>query len=242
VIGELREPKKSIPKAVGLAATATLLAFVVVPTVMVAIVGAARLGEDPYVVFLTATKEIFGNFGTSIVSLMLFAALVLGAQLFVISSSRALYQMGKDGLTLKSYTKLNKHGVPVGSVGWDAVVTLSLLVIFHENIVNIVAAANVGYLLVFVLLPIAYVLVRTRRDQVNGTFNLPRFMIPVSLFIFIFNSILLVVGGMQWGLWVMGVGLFLVLTFLPFYLYRHRQMQYVSLPEPWQSQKNATKN
>ncbi len=222
VIGELRHPEKDIPKVVGLAATATLLAFAIVPTVLVGVVGAGKLAQDPYVVFLTAMKEIFPASGATIVSIMLIAALIIGAQLFIISSSRALYQMSKDGLTIKGYAKLNRYGAPVGSVGWDALLTLTLLLIFKDNIVNVVAAANVGYLLVFVLLPVSYVMAKTRAGQPAAAFALPAFMIPVAIAIMVFNVVLFVVGGLQWGPQVMIVGILLVLTFVPFYLVNAR--------------------
>jgi amino acid transporter len=216
VAGELRDPRKDIPLALGLAAAATLLVFVAVPVVLVAMVGAPKLAQDPYVVFLSATREIFGATGTMVVTVMLVAALFLGAQLFIISSSRALYGMSKDGLTLQSYSRVNRHGVPVGSMGWGALVTLSLLAIFKEDVVNVVAAANVGYLTVFVLFPLSYILIRLNREEVS-TFRLPGFMTIVAVLILIFNAVLLVVGGSQWGFKVISIGVFLVLTFIPFY-------------------------
>jgi amino acid transporter len=85
-------------------------------------------------------------------------------------------------------------------------------------VVNIVAAANVGYLLVFVLLPLAYVLVRTKTRERHPGFTLPAFMVPVAILILAFNTIILIVGGCQWGPGVMAVGLFLVLTFVPFHV------------------------
>jgi amino acid transporter len=224
VAGEFENPRRDIPKAIALAAIATLLAFISVPIVLVAIVGAAQLAQDPYVVFLSATKEIFGAKGTEIVSMMLVTALFLGAQLFVISSSRSLYAMSKDGLTLQSYSRINRHGVPVGSVAWDALVTLSLLLIFKADVVNVVAAANFGYLIVFVLLPVSYVVKRMDRQSPVATFNLPGLLTPVAGVIFVFNSLLLVVGGIQWGWKVVTVGVFLVLTFLPFYIRRRQQL------------------
>jgi amino acid transporter len=224
MVGELRDPEQAIPRAVGLAAAATLLAFTVVPTVLVAIVGPRGMARDPYVVFLTASHEIFGSLGTQIVSLMLIAALILGAQLFIISSSRALHQMSKDGLTIQSFGKLNRHGVPTGSVGWDAIVTLSLLAIFKDDVVNVVAAANVGYLLVFIILPVAYVLVRTRLGG-YATFSLPPFMVPIALAILALNVTIFIVGGSQWGPRVITVGLFLVLTFVPFHVHARRRAQ-----------------
>jgi amino acid transporter len=226
MIGELRHPQRDIPRVIGVAATVTLAAFAGVPTAMVAIVGLDGLAGEPYVVFLTAARASFGELGTQVVSLMLIAALVLSAQLFIISSSRALHQMSKDGLTVGAYRRLNRYGVPTGSVGWDAVVTLSLLAIFGDNVVNVVAAANVGYLLVFVLLPLAYILVRVRARGRHPGLTLPAFMVPVATVILVFNGIVLVVGGSQWGPGVVAVGGLLVLSFLPFHLRaRWRRME-----------------
>lgn len=221
--GELTEPERSIPKAVALAAITTTLAFAVIPTILVGTIGTTKMGEDPYVVFLTATKGIFGSFGTTIVAAMLIAALILGAQLFIISSSRALYQMSKDGVLTPSFGNVNKFGVPVGSVRWDFLVTISLLAIFKDKIVDVVAAANVGYLLVFIFLPLAYVSVKRKQPQSVGVFSLPKFMIPIALIIFVFNIMLFVIGGVQWGPEVMGVGILMILTSIPFYLLRQRE-------------------
>jgi amino acid transporter len=221
VVGELRDPRRDVPKAVGAASAATALAFVLVPLLLLGIVGVEGLAQDPALAFLTAAEAVFGAAGGRVVGIMLIAALVLGAQVFIISSSRALYQMSKDGLTLQGYGRLNRNGVPVGSVGWDAAITLALLALFGTDVVSVVAAANVGYLVVFILLPLAYVLVR-RRATARAPFQLPGVFVPLALAIAAFNAFLFVVGGAQWGGKIVGIGLALTLTFLPFYLLRRR--------------------
>jgi amino acid transporter len=224
IVGELRDPRRDVPRAIGAASAATTLAFVLVPVVLLGIIGVEGLTHDPYVAFLTAAQAIFGAGGATLVAVMLIAALILGAEVFIISSSRALYQLSKDGLAMQGYGRLNRHGVPVGSVAWDAAITLLLLAIFRSDIVRVVAAANVGYLVVFILLPLAYVLVR-RRAQARAPFQLPAVFVPVALAIAAFNAILFMVGGFQWGVEVMGIGVALTLTFLPFYLLRGRSRQ-----------------
>lgn len=221
VVGELRDPRRDAPKAVGAGAAATALAFVLVPVALLGIVGIDGLTQDPYVAFLTAAAAVFGAAGRQVVAAMLIAALALGAEVFIISSSRALYQMSRDGLTLQGYGRVNRHGVPVGSVGWDAAITILLLALFGGDIVSVVAAANVGYLVVFVLLPLAYVLVRRAAGRATA-FALPAVFVPLALAIAGFNALLFVVGGVQWGGKVLGIGIALTLTFLPFYLLRGR--------------------
>lgn len=221
VAGELRDPRRDVPRAVGAASAATALAFVLVPAALIGIVGIEGLAQDPYLAFLAAAEAIFGPAGGQIVAVMLIAALVLGAEVFIISSSRALYQLSRDGLTLQGYGRLNRHGVPVGSIGWDAAITVLLLAIFGGDIVGVVAAANVGYLVVFTLLPVAYVLVR-RRAAGPAPFRLPGLFVPLALAIAAFNALLFVVGGSQWGGKTMGTGIALTLAFLPLYLLRGR--------------------
>lgn len=221
VVGELRDPRRDAPKAVGAGSAATALAFILVPIALLGIIGVDGLTQDPYVAFLTAAAAVFGAGGGKVVALMLIAALVLGAEVFIISSSRALYQMSRDGLTLQGYGRINRHGVPVGSVGWDAAITVVLLAIFGSDIVSVVAAANVGYLIVFILLPLAYVLVRRAAGRA-ASFALPAIFVPVALAIAGFNALLFVAGGFQWGGKVIGIGIALTLTFLPFYLLRRR--------------------
>jgi len=215
--GELRDPERDSPKVAVLAGVGTFLAFVVVPVALIAAVGGDLLARDPYIVFLTAARGVFGGLGSAVVSVMLIAALMSGAQLFIISSSRALYQMSRDGLTFRNCGRVNRYGVPVGSIRWDALVTLSMLAIFGTNVVDVVAAANVSYVLVFVLLPLAYLQVRKRERPRPGVFVLPRIIVPVAWILLGVNVAYLVVGGLQWGAQVMGVGLILMALGVPLY-------------------------
>ena len=221
--GELRDPRRDIPRAIGLTAAVTLAAFAIVPAVLVGTIGSGGLANDPYVVFLTAARATFGGIGSQLVAVMLIAALILSAQLFVISSSRALHQMSRDGVSLQMYRRVNRHGAPSGSVAWDALVTLALLAIFRDDVVDVVACANVGYLLVFVLLPLAFILVRRGAGGGHQGFTLPPFMVAVASLTLVVNLVLLVAGGSQWGPGVMAVGLLLVLTFVPFHVHARRR-------------------
>jgi amino acid transporter len=222
LVGALRPRRQEIPKVLAVAGTLTFISFTLTPAALVANVGAEMLAADPYVVFLTAARGTFGASGTAVVSVMLIAALLSGAQLFIISSSRALYEMSRNGFTLQMFNRVNRHGVPVGSVAWDALVTVALLAIFGQNVVHVVAAANVSYLLVFVLLPVAYLLVRKREAAADGVRTLPRFMTPVAAVVAVVNVVLLIAGGIQWGGRVIGVGVALVALGIPAYLHRQR--------------------
>jgi len=222
LISGLRGRRRAIPKVLGLAGVVTLASFTLVPAALIMNVGASTLAAEPYIVFLTATRGLFGAAGTTVVGVMLIAALLSSAQLFIISSSRALYEMSRKGLMPRVLTRVNRYDVPVGSVGWDAAVTLALVGIFGDNVVNIVAAANVSYLLVFVLLPAAYIVVRRRETPSPGVWVLPPFMTAVACGVLLINALLLIVSALQWGAVVVAVGLLLVAAGIPVCIFSRR--------------------
>ena len=127
--------------------------------------------QDPSVAFLPAAQAIFGHAGGMVVSIMLITALLLGVQTTIIGSTRCVYEMSRDGQIITQFGAINKSSVPVGSMYLDMAVTIGLLVIFKDNIVNLIAASNVGYMIVWMLLPIGYIMLRsssrTRRAPSN---------------------------------------------------------------------------
>ncbi len=230
VIAELKDPHKDGPKAMYAASVVGMFAYGLVPLMMLAIVGPMVLSKDASVAFLPAAQQIFGKGGGVVVSVMLIAALLLGAQTAIIGSSRTMYEMSRDGLTLKQFGKLNKFGVPVGSMVWDGIVTIVMLIKFGANVPNIIAASNVGYLIVFMLLTPAFVVLRYQQPDVARPFKLPNIFIPIAIVVTLFNWFLFFVGGKEWGRDVMLTGSIIMLLFIPFYAFR--RMVQGAEPEP----------
>jgi amino acid transporter len=220
ITAELKDPQKDAPRAMAAASSIGILAYVVVPFMLLAIVGTETLSKDPSVAFLPAANAVFGRGGEIIVSVMLIAALLLGAQTAIIGASRALFEMSRDRQTIRQFGRKNTHGVPIGSATMNLAVTVALLAIFKTEIVNLVAASNVGYLLPFMMISPAFIMLRYRSPDAHRPFRLPGFFIPLAAVVTAFNWILFFVGGFQWGVAVMATGVGIMLTFIPFYLYR----------------------
>jgi len=219
-IAELKDPHKDAPKAITAASIGGFIAYGILPFVMLGIVGVSVLSQDASVAFLPAAQAIFGHVGGVIVSIMLICALLLGAQSSIIGSSRSMYQMTHDGQMIKQFGAINKYGVPVGSIVVDAGVTVAMLLIFRGNVIALIAASNVGYLLLWLLLLPAYILLRRNMPDAPRSFKLPSIFVPIAALLTVFNAFIFVVGGPQWGKQVMVTGSVVMLMFLPFYFYR----------------------
>ena len=236
VVAELKDPHRDAPKAMIAASIVGMFAYGVVPLVMLGIVGVETLSKDPSVAFLPAATAIFGKTGGTIVVVMLVAALLLGAQTAIIGSSRTVYEMSKDGTMIKQFGHLNPFGVPDRGMVWDCLITLLLLGVFKENVINMVGASTVGYMMVWILLPLAYIMLRRDPSHAARPFKLPAFFIPLAAAFSVFNAILLFVGGFQWGGFELTgpfvMGFLIMFTFVPFYLIRRWQNQQSNVMQP----------
>jgi amino acid transporter len=223
IFAESKAAGSAIVRTMVIAGLACLVAFTVVPFVMTGIVGAGGLGSDPSAVFLVPAQAVFGSAGAKITGLMLAGALAVGAQSYIISSSRTLYQMSRDGYMPRFVSRVNRFGSPYGGIFFDATVIALLIGIFGTNVINVVAAANVGYLVVFIILPLAFVVIRLRRSSAGGELAMPRWMTQVAVLFAIANAALLLIGGIIWGTKVWLTGVVVLLVFFPLAMVRRRE-------------------
>jgi amino acid transporter len=215
VCAEIRSPEKYMGRVMALSSGICLAAFSAVPVALIGILGVDGIQGDPLEAFATAGGHVLGGAGRLAVGLGLTAVLILGAETFIIGSSRTIYQMAQDRHLPPFFAAINRRGAPVGSIVLDAAVIGVMLLVFGTNVVNVVAAANVGYLIVFVLLPVAFLVLRGHPGGRPGSLRLPRPAVGLAVALALFNLVLLVFGGLQWGVTVMSIGLGVSLLILP---------------------------
>jgi amino acid transporter len=222
VCSEIRHPERYMGRIMSISAGICVFAFSLVPIALFGFVGVEGIQRDPFEVFATTGGIVLGPAGKFIVGLGLAAVLILGAETFIIGSSRTIYQMAQDGHLPRFFAKINRRGAPVGSIAWDAVVIGTMLVVFGTQVVNVVAAANIGYLIVFILMPIAYLVLRRKPGGRQGGIRLGSPFVVVAVLLVLFNLVLLVFGGAQWGLTVILIGLGVSSLILPISLVTRR--------------------
>jgi amino acid transporter len=221
IVAEMRAGAEEAPKAMHVAAAVGLVGYGLLPVLIFGVVGAAGLSEDPLVAFLPFAEAVAGGAGRTVVGLLLASALILGAQAFVVGSSRTVFQMAQDGYIPRAFAAVNRHQVPVGSLALDGTVIFALLCLFGTHVVDVVAAANFGYVVVFVLMPVAFLLARLEEGGGRSRWTSPLNLLAVGLILF--NAALLAVGGAQWGSRVMLTGAIVMSLIVPISLLRRWQ-------------------
>ncbi|MGP4028711.1 APC family permease [Actinomadura sp. 3N407] len=215
VVAEIRDATKRIPRSLGISGIICVITFTGVPISLIGTAGPPGTASEGPAAFTPAAEALFGSAGPAVIGLMLICAITLGAQVFILGSSRTIYQMSMDGHLPRVFATTNKRGAPVGSLFFDILIIVALLAIFGTDVVDIVAAAAVGYVVVFVLLPLAYLLLRRSPDGRPGAFRLPGQAAVLAVALFILNLLVLVVGGSLWGAKVMGIGLAITFAIVP---------------------------
>lgn len=216
---EYRNPGKDAPRAILAAGGLNLVFYGLGPLVLLGVVGAERIAEDPSVAFAPLARDVFGSgIGSDILIVLLIVALVLIINTAILGSARTLYQASAEGYTFKGFQKLSKRRVPVRAMWFD--VGVNMLLMLLGNPIYILAASTVGYMFTNILDLCAAWLLRRDTKGVHAPFRAPQLFMALTGLLAAFNFVLLFVGGPSWGWKSMGIGWGIVLLSLPIYFYR----------------------
>ena len=219
VAAEVRGARRVMGKVMAATGLICLAACTLVPAALF-LVAPGQVVGDPVGAVAWAAGRLLGPAAVPVAGAGVVSVLVLGALAFITSSSRTIYQLAEDRHLPRVFAHVSRRSVPTGSVILDAAVITAMLAVFGTNVVNVVAAANVGYLVVFILLPCAYLTLRASPDgsgpgSPDGIARLGRWAVPLAAALAAFNLALLAYGGSQWGWTVMTVGVGISLAIVP---------------------------
>jgi amino acid transporter len=243
-IGECKDPERDAKIAMNLEGLYGVFIYTMIPISFIVVIGIPQINKyvtsvgglvDANQIFVTFANKLFGssaNLLDDLVAWMLITALSLSVLNAIMGSARALHQMAIDGDFPRIYSKVNKHGVPGFSMGFNVV--CMICVVFAGGAVQVYTLSNVGYLISFVPVLIGYYLLRKNRPDMKRPVRLPEFMKYVALFLAVAYFIIWIYGGpveaslpnafLQNGdtrvFYI--IGWLILLSYLPLYWYRKR--------------------
>ncbi|MDO4470816.1 MAG: amino acid permease [Bacillota bacterium] len=194
--GEIKNPKKTMPKALIGSVVLIILLYVFLTTVITGIIPFEKLVESTApLADAAAGLPIIGNFAGSFIAIA-GVIVVMGATSSVIMfQPRLEYAMANDGLFFKSFGKVHpKYNTPYFSIIVQCM--LAILMVFASNISDLL-----GYFTVVLLLKntmaFATIFVHRKKADYNPLWKAPawRFMAVIS----ILTSLILVVSTFMWS-------------------------------------------
>lgn len=189
----------------GFVALAAVVAFAVVPFLLVVSVGVASVELEPAAAFLALTQRSTTLAG-AVVLAVLTLALLLGLNMIAIASSWTLNQMARSGDAWPFLARLNRHGMPSNALRFDLAVNVGLLAVLTistgghtaEVPIALLAAANVGYF-VSMCIALTAAWLNHRDVHVRGLIRLRPGLMRLAPVIVGFNVVLLATAGYAWG-------------------------------------------
>ncbi|MEP6979164.1 MAG: amino acid permease [Nakamurella sp.] len=221
-VGEMRDPARSLPRAMLASGVMAGLFFLILPAVWLGVFGSAGLnlanGADLAHLLGPTFAPLFGGLAKSVAIWFLVLNMFHGTVQPLAGASRTLSQLSEDGLLPRLVGRRNRYDAPHVAILLTAAVSITFMA--FGDPVWMIAAANFTYLISIALPSIAvWLLRRDAPDHVRlwrawpGTINLGL----VAAGIWLLSTVL---GFRQFGLPVVLFGLVLAYSGSVFYLWR----------------------
>lgn len=186
VAGEIKEPGKTIPRAVLMSLGITL--FIYLPFLFVlSTVGvepgtsiASAAAEEPEAIVAIAAQRYLGAPGYWLVILAAVLSMLTALQANLLAASRVAMAMARDRtLTYRLATISSKTGTPVNSIFTTAAIVVIILLVVRD-VAAAGAAASLIFLVTYALVHGLNVLVHYRGGTERAAFRVPYFpLVPV---------------------------------------------------------------
>ncbi|HKN09225.1 MAG TPA: APC family permease, partial [Pseudomonadota bacterium] len=160
-----------------------------------------------------------GRIVGAIVVVMLILALVLSLMTSMAGSSRTLYQASVDGWLPKYLAKVNAHGAPTNATLTN--LGFNLLLLLLSDIVFVIGAANIGYLLYNFLTLNAGWIHRLDRPRQERPWRAPTWILAAGAILSFMNLAFMGFGADVYGAGTLKTGLIFAALIIPVFIYRH---------------------
>ena len=210
VAGEVREPRKILPKALILTVVITACLYLVISFLAVQIVPIHQLKTSESPLLLLAQKS---NVPTILVTLTAILAILSTIVVALLVASRKLFALSQEGYLKNWFGKVNRRGVPTWSILFCSVVAAMLLL---TNSIKLVAyLGNSVYLVGIIATTLALIIMRNKDKGFDRWFRVPFFPILPILVIIVAAVILIFIEReaiLYMFLWAVGGGLLYLFT------------------------------
>lgn len=216
MVGEIKDPNKTVPKAVSIAMSAVIILYVLILVATLGLVGSSFLQANPGMAYIPLYAAAFTKLAhipwlVPLISISAVLALLTTILVVMGLSARALQASAESGILPKWFTKTSKNtNMPVNA---QLVVTLVVGLVasfpdFTNLIVSLGALCNA---IVVAIVCLTVVAARKKNPNVEGAFRAPGGdTLPILTFIVIIAAYIpgIISGGGT--LWAWTAGYFLV--------------------------------
>jgi basic amino acid/polyamine antiporter, APA family len=199
---EVKDPERTIPRAIILAFAISILLYVGVSVVEVGLIDWRHIAHsaaplDAALRQATSNPYLLGFI--SISALFATASVVMSS---LLGGSRSLFAMGRKGVLPHQLARLSSRGVPTSTVALTGLSIAAVVLLSQGDLAALASAFNFGTLITFLFINLSMVKLRRSRPEVPRPFRVPLYPFPpvlgivtcLGLMLFL-NPNALVIGG-----------------------------------------------
>jgi amino acid transporter len=187
---ELREPSKTIPKAMYIGATAVAIAMFLYGAAVARQVENVDLGDGTFILdtplaIPAFAQAVMGDFGQVWLGIAVFFASAATLNTVIAGVSRIFYGMAKDGTLPKAFAYLHpRFKEPwVGILLVAAIAIVGAIILDGDipSIINLILAAVMAWIFSYILVNISVMILRSRRPDLERPYKTPLYPLPQIL-------------------------------------------------------------
>ena len=204
-VGEMVEPRKTLPRAMLASAALAGVFFILLPLVWLGTLGGEALGKDLALVLGPTFAPLFGTAGKAVAIWFMILGMFSGTLQPLAGAARTLSQLSEDGLLPRILARRSRNDTP-----WVATLltaAMAILFLLIGDPLWLIAAANFTYLIAIALPSVAVWLLRRDAPALARPYRAPRGSIAVGLGAAVVWAISALLGFEQFGLPAVLIGL-----------------------------------
>ena len=201
--GEVREPARTLPRALAFGVMAVTLVYVLTSAVFLYLVPVERVASGE--VFAAQAGEVlFGRFGGQVFAGVVIVSVLASLAAIILAAPRVYFAMARDGLFLHSVAAVHpRFGTPARAIGLQAALA-SLLVALGTF--DQIIAYFIFITVIFIALTVAAVFVLRRRTAEIGPYRTPGYPFTPVVFLSLVAVLLVMLAGNNPTQALLGVG------------------------------------
>ncbi len=193
ISGEIRDPGRTLPRAMLFGTLAVTAVYILVSAVFLYLVPLAGVTSNETFV-AQAGSVLFGSLGGKIFAAIVIVCVFSSLAALIMSAPRVYYAMARDGLFFKRVSQISpRFGTPVGAVLIQGTISSLLVAVssFQKIIEYFIFVA-----VVFLAMSGAGLFLARRRDAgLTPLFRTPLYPLPVVIFLLLVVALLVLLAG-----------------------------------------------
>lgn len=233
IAGEIKEPKKNIPRSLFLGTFIVTIIYVLANLAYLALlpiqgtINSADIASNGIMfasndrVGAAAASVIMGNIGVFVMAALIMVSTFGCNSGLILSGGRLFFAMAKDGLFFKQATELNKNQVPAKAL-WVQCIWASVLCI-SGKFGDLLTYATFASLLFYILTILGVFILRKKEPKADRPYKAFGYPVVPALYIAVTSAICLTL--LIYDTFNTGLGLFIVALGIPVYYFAMKKKE-----------------